>query len=615
MEVTRVVRSTPLGLIPGSSAAVDSLSCTRRCITSSLLLQPRAGACGNGITQTKVKLADGSLFKGRKIVRRSNALALMSSGGNLRCLALMPDTISDLATLAEHAHIVLGVGVGLPCTVMECGDVIYRSTLSPQDSFRLTSGGLAIFLGVMGYLWATPGVAPGFWDMFVLAPLEEKRSKKYKKDDFALGKKLGEGAYGTVYRAVLKDGQEGELVVKRANEFGAVEIWMNERVRRACANSCANFVTGFVDKSSRFKDEFWLVWKFEGNATLYEILNNKEFPYNVEESLFGGELDIPKGPERENEIIMAIMRQILTGLQSLHATGIVHRDMKPQNIIFSEDTGLFKIIDLGAAADLRVGINYQPKEFLLDPRYAAPEQYIMSTQTPSAPPPPVATALSPVLWQMNLPDRFDIYSTGLIFLQMAFPSLRSDSGLITFNRQLKRCEYDMAAWRELVEKRPSADMLKGFAIMDLNNGTGWELVQAMVRYKGRQRISASGALAHPYFTGGIEWLDRARLEATKFLRQDPPEAVMWILNGMAKSGTKKEGGFTEVQLYELRKKDKKERAQKSIYARSGLAAVAMRVQKKPPPVEETVDAMTVGDVQDPKKESWWNRWQSQSRSG
>lgn len=33
------------------------------------------------------------------------------------------------------------------------------------------------------------------------------------------------------------------------------------------------------------------------------------------------------------------------------------------------DSRTFKIIDLGAAADLRVGINYIPKEFLLDPRY------------------------------------------------------------------------------------------------------------------------------------------------------------------------------------------------------------------------------------------------------
>lgn len=33
----------------------------------------------------------------------------------------------------------------------------------------------------------------------------------------------------------------------------------------------------------------------------------------------------------------------------------------------------FKIIDLGAATDLRVGINYIPKEFLLDPRYLKPQ--------------------------------------------------------------------------------------------------------------------------------------------------------------------------------------------------------------------------------------------------
>lgn len=32
-------------------------------------------------------------------------------------------------------------------------------------------------------------------------------------------------------------------------------------------------------------------------------------------------------------------------------------------------TGALKIIDLGAAADLRVGINYNPNEFLLDPRW------------------------------------------------------------------------------------------------------------------------------------------------------------------------------------------------------------------------------------------------------
>ncbi|KAL9389463.1 hypothetical protein Peur_018068 [Populus x canadensis] len=124
--------------------------------------------------------------------------------------------------------------------------------------------------------------------------------------------------------------------------------------------------------------------------------------------ILGEAQDLPKGLERDNRIIQTIMTQLLFVLDGLHSTGIVHRDIKPQNIIFSERSRTFKIIDLGAAADLRVGINYIPKEFLLDRRYAVPEQYIMSTQTPSAPSAPVATALSPVLWQMNLPDRFDM---------------------------------------------------------------------------------------------------------------------------------------------------------------------------------------------------------------
>ena len=72
--------------------------------------------------------------------------------------------------------------------------------------------------------------------------------------------------------------------------------------------------------------------------------------------------------------------QVVEGLRASHATGIVHRDVKPQNVIVCGEDQCTKMIDLGAAADLRVGINYVPNEFLLDPRYAPPEQYIMSTQ-------------------------------------------------------------------------------------------------------------------------------------------------------------------------------------------------------------------------------------------
>lgn len=52
------------------------------------------------------------------------------------------------------------------------------------------------------------------------------------------------------------------------------------------------------------------------------------------------------------------------------------------------------------------------KAFYSNCRYAAPEQYIMSTQTPSAPSAPVAAALSPVLWQvLSLSLSLEFYKT------------------------------------------------------------------------------------------------------------------------------------------------------------------------------------------------------------
>ena len=316
----------------------------------------------------------------------------------------------------------------------------------------------------------------------------------------------------------------------------------------------------------------WLVWRLEGTRTLADVIGDKDFPYSVEEELFGAPLPLPRGPERKAATLRELTRQALDALAALHATGIVHRDVKPENFILvptttpSKDkaktadssdapqTWRLKVIDLGAAADLRCGINYAPREYLLDPRYAAPEQYIMSTQTPRAPPVPVALLLSPALWQLNLPDRFDVYAVGLMLLQMALPALRADNALVAARRALASNGHDLDAWRETYVRRGTTGAADGWAVLDASNGAGWDLIRKLVRVPAAARLSAAAALRHPFVAGrtsGGGALLGAADDAMAALQAQ--EGLLgresgWVLRRLARSGTAKEGGFTEAQM-------------------------------------------------------------------
>jgi serine/threonine-protein kinase len=164
---------------------------------------------------------------------------------------------------------------------------------------------------------------------------------------------LGEGAMGMVYRVVeIGSGRPGALkVLNPALTESAVARERMSREMRALARVRHPNVVELRDVVA-IGDALAIELELMAGGTLAA-------------RMAGGPLPI--------EHATSILTQVLAGLEAIHAAGVVHRDIKPGNILLAAD-GTPKIADLGIARDPTAPLLTAPGTLLGTPEYMSPEQ-------------------------------------------------------------------------------------------------------------------------------------------------------------------------------------------------------------------------------------------------
>ena len=193
---------------------------------------------------------------------------------------------------------------------------------------------------------------------------EHSHSHSHHQSDhtYALLKPTGNGAFGMVYKA--KDTKNGKIVaikkVFQDQRYKNRELSILKELKHV---NCCYLYDYFYTTASDNPDEKYLNLIMEYMPeTLYKELKT-----------------YAKAKKQMPVLLIKLYAyQIIRGLAYMHALGICHRDMKPQNILIDPETHELKICDFGSAKKLVAG---QPNVSYISSRpYRAPELIFGATE-------------------------------------------------------------------------------------------------------------------------------------------------------------------------------------------------------------------------------------------
>ncbi|MBQ3426404.1 MAG: protein kinase [Clostridia bacterium] len=222
------------------------------------------------------------------------------------------------------------------------------------------------------------GVCPhcGYDAAHYEVPLHHLRPGTILNGKYYLGRALGEGGFGITYigwdlnlemKVAIKEYFPGGFVsrdvsntdavtVFSGNAAGAFEIGKNKFVNEAKALAKFDNLPGIVSVKDFFLENgtAYISMEFIEGETLKSFLNRN-----------GGKVS--------PDTVFAMMRPLMKSLIEVHKSGIIHRDISPDNIMITKDSTV-KLLDFGAARDISADGN-KSLSIQLKPGYAPEEQY------------------------------------------------------------------------------------------------------------------------------------------------------------------------------------------------------------------------------------------------
>src|SRR5438034_4061300 len=240
------------------------------------------------------------------------------------------------------------------------------------------------------------------------------------QDAYEILEELGSGGFGRVHKArQLSTGQLVAIKVLRFWESDSAADVANQverfrRETRLCAELSHPNIVRLIDSGETGHGQLYAIFEYVPGSTLKDVLA-REGGLGWTETVY-------------------LMMQVLDALACAHARGVVHRDLKPDNIMVTR-TGVRRnalVLDFGLGGFTQEAESWalpritQTHEMMGTPCYAAPEQ--LRGESPTT--------------------RSDLYSWGLIFLECLTGELAvgGGSGPDVIMRQLGPEPVPIPAW-------------------------------------------------------------------------------------------------------------------------------------------------------------------------